>query len=419
MDKLPTSASFWPVLVAALGYFVDVFDLWLFANNRIVSVRDMGVSPESLTITGAQLINAQQFGLLLGGMGWGVLGDKFGRAKVLFGSIALYSLATFANGFVTSLDQYLALRFLAGLGLAGEIGVGVTLVLETLPTDKRGLGIAIVTSIGLSGALFAALATKIMPWRSAYIFGGTLGIALLLLRWLVSESPVFLTMRHQQKRPQGSLLLLFSSYKRCVKFLGCIAIGLPLYLCFGIFVTFAPEIQKGLASPWNVEVADALMWASISLTVGDLMAGILSQWLRSRKAPIRYALCAGLFFCIACVVTTKWSSMAYLTTVSAMAFATGYWTCLITTTAEQFGTNLRSTVSAMVPNLVRASVIVMNMFFVGLNSAFTMEFSLLMLTAAVYLLAFSGLASIGETFGKELDFYEDNVEAKATKASSQ
>src|SRR5882762_615963 len=111
-----------PVIVAALGYFVDIYDLLLFSIVRRPSLSALGVPDEELFGQGEFLLQVQMGGLLLGGLIWGIMGDKRGRLSVLFGSILMYSLANIGNGFVTNVTQYAALRFIAGLGLAGELG---------------------------------------------------------------------------------------------------------------------------------------------------------------------------------------------------------------------------------------------------------------------------------------------------------
>ena len=235
-DQKNQSLMAWiTVVIAGLGYFVDVVDLWLFSNFRVASLRELGLSELEITNTGAFLINCQQSGLLLGGLLWGIMGDKRGRASVMFGSITLYSLGNILNAFVQTVPQYAALRFLTGVGLAGEIGAGITLICEILPKHQRGIGTTIMTGLGVTGAIAAALMGKYLDWRTAFFVGGVMGLALLLLRILTHDSGMFERMKSETGIKRGSLKLLFSTKDRIFRFLSCIAIGTPVFFCFGIF----------------------------------------------------------------------------------------------------------------------------------------------------------------------------------------
>src|SRR6187549_2039713 len=274
-----------PVIVAALGYFVDIYDLLLFSIVRKSSLSYLGVPEEQLLSQGEYLLRMQMAGLLFGGIIWGIMGDKKGRLSVLFGSILLYSLANIANGFATTVDQYAWLRLIAGIGLAGELGAGVTLVSETLPTNLRGYATAIIASVGLMGAVLANFISKIFDWQIAYFIGGGLGLMLLIARVSVFESGIFLkTMEKNIER--GNFLQLFQKWVRLKKFLGCIFIGLPIWFVIGILVTFSPEFAVSLNINGKIIAGDAVMFAYIGLAVGDLVSGFLSQALRSRKKVV-------------------------------------------------------------------------------------------------------------------------------------
>jgi putative MFS transporter len=401
-----TSAAWMAVFVAALGYFVDVFDMWLFSIYRVQSLTDMGYSGEELTNLGVTLINWQQAGFLIGGFFWGVLGDKFGRSSVMFGSIAVYSLATFLNSFVTEISQYEILRLLAGFGLAGEIGAGITLVAELLPQKSRGWGTTIVTGLGVSGAAAAAYAGKIMHWKDAYVLGGVMGFMLLILRVLVHESGLYSKTKNVSGLERGSLRLLFSEKERIFKFISCILIGVPIYLTFGIFVTFSPEIIKAFGINEAVVVADTMLYASIALTIGDLLAGVFSQLLKSRKKPLFIFIAIAGIASIVLALGNFSSVFTYSVLVGITGLFTGYWACMITLTTEQFGTNLRATVTTIVPNLVRASTILLSTFF-GLYKGFWgIPLTILVMTVAVYGLSFISLFNLKETFHRDLDFHE-------------
>ncbi len=398
--------AWFAVLVAGLGYFVDVFDMWLFSNLRVQSLTALGVPADQLTVVGASLINWQQFGFLLGGFCWGIMGDKRGRASVMFGSILLYSLANVLNAFVTSVPQYAALRFITGFGLAGEIGAGITLISELLPKGKRGYGTTIVTGLGVSGAIAAAMAGSYLDWRHAYIIGGITGLCLLFLRFMVHESGMFSKMDQKGGIPRGSLKMLFGSPERIARFLGCILLGVPIYLCFGILATFSPEIAAAIGIEGKLTVPEVMLFASVGITLGDVGAGLLSQWLRSRKIPIAIFVTLGLVGTLYIALGGPKTASAYCYAVGIVGIFSGYWACLITATAEQFGTNLRATVTTAVPNLVRASVIPLNILFIWLKPDTGVLTAVLILTIGVYILTFAALIYLRESFHRDLDFYE-------------
>lgn len=272
-----------PVIVAALGYFVDIYDLLLFSIVRRPSLISMGVPEDQLFQKGEFLLQSQMTGLLVGGLIWGIMGDKRGRLSVLFGSILLYSLANIANGFVTTVDQYAILRFIAGIGLAGELGAGVTLVSETLPSNLRGYGTTIIATVGLMGAVVANFIWKTTEnWQLCYFIGGGLGLLLLIARISVFESGIFLQIK-QKKVERGNFLQLFKKRSRLIKFLGCIFIGLPIWYAIGILITFSPEFAKALSITGNIVAGDAVMFSYLGLAAGDLSSGFISQKIGSRK----------------------------------------------------------------------------------------------------------------------------------------
>jgi putative MFS transporter len=402
-------SSWWvwtTVVVAALGYFVDVADLWLFSNFRVASLQDLGLSGEAVTNTGAFLLNCQQAGLLLGGVVWGVMGDKKGRASVMFGSILLYSLGNILNSFVTSVPQYALLRFITGVGLAGEIGAGITLVCEILPKEKRGIGTTFVTGLGVAGAILAALMGKYLEWRTAFLVGGLMGLSLLFLRVLTHDSGMFQKMSVEQGIRRGSLKLLFSNRATAVRFLGCIAAGMPIYLTFSVFAVFSPELAPAVGVTEPINVADVMLFVSVGLTIGDVLAGVMSQILKKRKLPL--VILIGLT-CITAVVIVSGlfpSRMGYQVLAGLLALFSGYWACLITTSAEQFGTNIRATVTTMVPNLVRATAIPITTLFVCLKEYVSIQNTAWLLIVLVFAGAFWGVSRLRETFHSELDYYE-------------
>jgi putative MFS transporter len=395
------------VIVAALGYFVDVVDLWLFANFRVASLRDLGLGPEEITNTGAYLLNCQQAGLLLGGVLWGIMGDKRGRASVMFGSILLYSVGNILNAFVQTVPQYAFLRFVTGLGLAGEIGAGITLVCELLPRTQRGLGTTFVTGLGVGGAVAASLMGKFLEWRSAFLVGGVMGLVLLSLRMLTHDSKMFEQMRAHSDVSRGSLRLLLCRKSAFIRFIACIAVGAPVYLSVAIFATFSPEVARALGIAEPIVVPDVLLCISVGMTIGDVGAGLLSQMLRQRKLPLGILIVLTGITSVVITAGVFNSRVSYMALVGLLGLFSGYWACLLTTSAEQFGTNIRATVTTMVPNLVRATTIPITIAFVTLKETMAIQHTLWILVVAVFCAALWGLSHLRETFHTDLDYYEE------------
>lgn len=393
------------VLVAALGYFVDIYDLILFSIIRVRSLQDLQVPPERLLDTGALLLNMQMGGMLVGGLFWGVLGDKRGRLSVLFGSIFLYSAANIANAFVGSVEQYALLRFIAGVGLAGELGAGITLVSEVMSKESRGYGTTIVASVGITGAVVAALVGDLFGWRVAYIVGGCMGIALLLLRIGVFESGMFEQVKSTQTS-RGNFLSLFATRERAIKYVSVILIGVPIWYVVAILVTFSPELGRaaGMTTPPNA--GRAVMFCYIGLAIGDLASGMLSQFMRSRKKVALIflgltTLMIGVYF----LPGPKSLTMFYWLCVG-LGFATGYWAIFVTIASEQFGTNIRATATTTVPNFVRGAVVPLTLAFQALKGPLGITASGALVGAVALVLAFIALRGLEETFGKDLDYVE-------------
>lgn len=394
-----------PVIVAALGYFVDIYDLLLFSIVRIPSLRSIGVPDDQLLDKGVLLINIQMAGMLIGGIFWGVLGDRKGRLSVLFGSIVLYSLANIANGFVTNINQYVVLRFIAGIGLAGELGAGITLVAEILPKQIRGYGTAIVASIGVLGAVLAYFIADIYDWRIAYFIGGGLGLALLVLRFNVFESGVFKAVKEKHVS-RGNFFMLFTSRKRCIKYLRCIMIGLPIWFVIGILITFSPEFGRAIGITQPIEAGKAVMFSYIGLSLGDMTSGLLSQFLKSRrKVVIIFILLTSA--ATAFYLLQPWHSAAiFYSLCGLLGFAIGYWALFVTIAAEQFGTNLRATVATTVPNFVRGSVNLFTPLFLWGARETNVISSAGMVACLAIALALMAVWKMEETFFKDLDYTE-------------
>src|SRR5512141_2471445 len=396
-----------PVIVAALGYFVDIYDLVLFSIVRVPSLRSLGLSGQELIDNGVYLLNMQMAGMLIGGILWGVLGDLKGRLKIMFGSIFLYSIANIANGMVTSLPAYAALRFIAGIGLAGELGAGITLVSEVLHTSIRGYGTMLVASVGVSGAILANIIANTYDWRNAFIIGGVLGLVLLITRISVTESGMFRTMNTKRGIRKGNLLALFSERKRFFRYLNSIMIGVPIWFVVGILITFSPEFAKTFGTTGTVSAGNAVMFCYLGLVFGDLSSGLLSQAFKSRKKAVLLFLFLTIGAIALYFLQGSQSPSFFYGVCLALGYASGYWAIFVTVAAEQFGTNLRATVATTVPNFVRGMVVPITLLFQLFRKYLGLEGGALAVGALCIAAAFIALASLDETFHKDLDYYEE------------
>jgi len=393
------------VVVGALGYFVDIYDLLLFSIVRVQSLRAIGVADADLLPVGVLLLNAQMIGLLLGGILWGVLGDRRGRVSVLFGSIALYSVANIANAFVTDVETYAVLRFVAGVGLAGELGAAVTLVAETLPANARGYGTAVVGGVGILGAVAAAIVGGAFAWQVAYLVGGGMGLVLLVVRFKLVESGLWRSVERSDAR-KGDLRLLFGHPERLARYAACVLVGLPIWFVVGVVVTFSPELSTELRVTGPVSAGDAILWCYVGLAVGGFGLGAASQRLRSRWWTVFVALGLTAATVFATLLARGQSPAAFYGLCAAMGLAAGYWTVFITIAAEQFGTNLRATVATTVPNFIRGSVVPITLAFSALAPLLGLWRSAMAVGAACLLVSLVALRSLPETHGKDLDYLE-------------
>ena len=411
-----------PVIVAALGYFVDIYDLLLFGIVRIKSLKEIGVAATEVFDKGELLLQIQMGGLLVGGIIWGTMGDKRGRLSVLFGSILLYSLANIANGFVTSFEQYAVLRFIAGLGLAGELGAGVTLVSESLPKHLRGYGTTIIAAVGLLGAVLAYYISEWYLWRTAYFIGGGLGLILLVTRVSVFESGIFLETKTKDVR-RGNFFQLFQNAVRAKKFIGCILIGLPLWFVIGILITFSPEISKALSIEGDVAAGRAIMISYLGLTLGDVLSGLSSQYFKTRKKVAAvFILLTCCFIVFYLFIPIKTVSFFY-TVCFILGVGIGYWALFVTIAAEQFGTNLRATAATTVPNFIRGTVIPLTLSFKYIRDSFKQAllptlgetqakalgiiYGALLIGIVTIVIALIALHAVDETYGRDLNFEEE------------
>jgi MFS family permease len=386
------------VLVAALGYFVDIYDLLLFAIIRVQSLLDLGVAEADLLAVGADLIAWQMGGMLVGGVLWGILGDRRGRLSVLFGSIAMYSIANIANGLVDTVEAYAVWRFIAGVGLAGELGAGVTLVSEVMSKEARGYGAMIISAVGIMGAVVGALVGDLFSWRIAYFVGGGMGIALLVLRIGVAESGMFQQVR-EAGVSRGNFLMFFTSRERFLRYLSVILIGIPMWYIVGILITFAPELGRAMGMVDIPVAGQAVMWCYAGASLGSLACGALSQRWRTRTGVVRLtmvfgAACIVLFFAFAGTSLVVFYTITFL-----LGLSCGYWAVFVLMASELFGTNIRATAATTAPNFVRGSLVLMTAGFSGLAASVGVQTSAVIVGAVTLLVAFAALSRLEDTYG--------------------
>lgn len=397
------------VVVAALGYFVDIYDLLLFTIVKKSSMMGVGATASTMLVDSTKVINWQMFGLLLGGIIWGVMGDKKGRLSVLFGSIILYSIANFFTAYIENVNQYAAARFVAGLGLAGELGAGITLVSELMPKTKRGIGTSLVAGIGLSGAVVAYFTYKISgDWRLCYKIGGGLGILLLLLRVSVAESGMFKQVKEMNVQ-RGNFLAFFTNWKRFRKYALAILIGLPTWYVIGILVNQSDKFGSALYGSTTLDSGRSIMFAYAAIAIGDIAVGFICQYFKSRKKGLflYYMLCIASLFVF---FSSANNSDARMYAICALlGFSTGFWAIFITMGAEQFGTNLRATAATTIPNMVRGALPLINMMFLDLfqkKLGHTLIWSGIVTGIIVMAITLIAFYFTEETYHKDLDYLE-------------
>jgi putative MFS transporter len=395
-----------PVVVAAFGFFIDVYDLLLFSIIRKASLADLGLNPEEIFTSGEFLIGVQMFGLLIGGIFWGILGDKRGRLTVLFGSILVYSLANAANGLVQNTTQYAWLRFIAGFGLAGELGAGVTLIIELLPKEKRGIGAAIVAGFGILGAVMAFFVNRFLDWRMCFFAGGIMGLLLLALRIRIFESSLFDQLKTQTVS-RGNFLMFFNNRSRFVRYVRCVLIGIPAWFIIGVLVTFSDKFGAyfGIA---DVDPGKAVMFTYLFIAFGDLTVGLLSNLLKSRKKVlfIFYGITSVFMFLF--FTQSGGTADGMYMICAGLGYGAGFTVVYITMSAEQFGTNLRATAAVSIPNMVRGALPLILLLFHFLSDRTDNLLTGAIITASILLLtAVTASIFTEETFGKNLDFIEE------------
>ncbi|MES2731340.1 MAG: MFS transporter [Bacteroidota bacterium] len=394
------------VIVSALGFFVDVYDLLLFGIIRKPSLADLGLTDAQVLTQGEMIISIQMVGLLLGGVLWGMLGDKKGRLKVLFGSILLYSVANILNGMVTNTTQYAILRFIAGVGLAGELGAGITLVSELLPKEKRGVAAAMIASFGILGAVTAFFMKELFHWRVCYYIGGGLGLVLLMLRVSVNESTLYTQVKTKVVE-RGNFLMFFTSKERFIRYLRCVLIGLPAWYIIGVLITFSDQFGIAFGIP-NIDPGKAIMIQYLAIAFGDLSVGLLSQRLKSRKKALFIFYGITVFFLILFFAQSGGNENTFYLICAGLGYGTGFTVVYITMSAEQFGTNLRATAAISIPNMVRGSLPLILLLFQFTRKLFGSYITGGWVTGAILIIiAVLAAWKMEETFGKELNFIEE------------
>jgi MFS transporter, putative metabolite:H+ symporter len=398
------------VVIAALGYFVDIYDLLLFGIVRTTSLTDLGITGEANRNQGEFLISMQMYGMLFGGIFWGILGDRKGRLSVLFGSIITYSIANIANGMVHSIEAYAFWRLVAGIGLAGELGAGITLVTESLPKDKRGYGTMIVAAVGLTGAVMANIVYQFFgDWRLCYYAGGVLGLLLLFLRIGARESFMYQDISHQYTK--GNFLALFTDRARLVRYAQCVLIGIPLWFIVGILITFSPEFAKALhvIDADTIRAGHAIAWCYGGLVAGDICTGLLSQLLKSRKKVMYIFFALNFIMVLIYLNATGISANLFYLLCMFMGFSVGYWVIFVTIAAEQFGTNIRATVTTTVPNFVRGSlplILLLYQYFRDDIFQGNIIRAAMIVSIILSVIALITLWRMSETFHKDLNYGE-------------
>ena len=416
MNKQTTSIFNIAVLVAALGYFVDIYDLLLFNIVRVKSLTDLiGNDDVLIKSKGEFIISIQMIGLLLGGIIWGIMGDKKGRLSVLFGSIILYSVANIANGFVQTTNQYALVRFIAGVGLAGELGAGITLVTELVTKEKRGLSTSLVAGIGLTGAVVAYFISENFHWRTCYFIGGGLGFCLLLLRIAVFESGMFTEVK-KLNVVKGNFFMFFNNKRRFKKYMFAILIGLPTWYVIGVLIAFSNNFGKAFGIAETVVPAKSTMYAYIAISAADLLIGFVSHWLRSRKKALYLFYVFTIIAIIFYFNQYNGTAAGMYVMCAALGFATGFWALFVTMAAEQFGTNLRATAATTAPNMVRGSLPLTLLLFNGLQSLLKSTWQQTQSQAYINAAIITGIIVMAisitaayfteETFGKDLNYVE-------------
>lgn len=399
-----------PVIVGSLGFFVDIYDLLLYNIVRRASFTELGVAETAMKNTGEDILMLQMLGLVIGGICWGILGDKRGRKSVLFGSILLYSVATIANGFVQTTEQYTLLRFIAGLGLAGELGASITLTSELLPREKRGIAATIIATSGVMGTITAYIVYRVSGenWRLCYFIGGGMGLALLFLRVKVLESGMYDAIKKKQVE-LGNFLMFFTSRERLLRYVKGILIGLPVWYIIGVLISFSDEFARQFKIT-GFDQPTALMLQYVALAFGDMSAGFISNYIKSRRKTlfIFYGI-TGFFLLLFFALKGGGNAFNMYLLCMGLGFGSGISVLYITMSAESFGTNLRATAAISIPNLVRGLLPLIIILFKWLRSGSMFhDYVTAAWVTGIIIMVVGALSvfSVKETWGVDLSYTE-------------
>lgn len=406
-DRNRRSGLVLAVIAAALGYFVDLYDIVLFGVVRIESLKAIGVTGDDLITKGILLLNLQFIGMLIGGVVWGVIGDKLGRKVALLSTITMYSLANVLNGFVTDIGSYAVLRFVAGVGLAGELGAGITLVSEILPKNYRGYGTTVISFLGLVGALTASFVGSAFEWRVAYFVGGGMGLMVLALRFFTLRESEIFEAQKGSSHARGDIMLFVRSRRLLVKLLAVIAVGVPIWYVSGIVITFSPEFGAALGLDRPVTAAETLKWQAIGLAVGSGLSGIVSEMLKNRRKVVWFCFLLMAALTTAVLTMSGMTADRFMMLVLVIGLGQGYWTVFLTMAAENFGTNIRATVATSVPNFVRSMVVPMSLWLNAIRGDMGLINGALLIGGVVFVVASISLASLRETYGTDINYIDE------------
>lgn len=396
------------IILAAAGYFVDIYDLLIFSSERVESLEEIGVPVQNMKSVALMLQNYQMAGLIAGGFIFGMLADKLGRVRVLFASILLYSFANLGNAFVTTVPVFAAFRFIAGLGLAGELGIALSWISESLQRNQRTIATMIVSAIGLCGGITAAIVSSLLHWQTSYIIGGLMGLLLLGFRITVQESELYKKTKHESLQ-KGNLIQLFSNKSQMARFTLCVLSGAPSFIFMSIYVTLAPEFATAFNITGKISVSHAIMVYLIAFTVSDILCGLLSRMLQQRKAALLIyvmiqTLAVGFFFLVPPITSTD----LYMRCVF-LGFSVGYWGILITNSLEQFGTNIRATVATSTSNLIRGITIPATIVFSLVASSLGIIASGMIIGFSLIAISVISILLLEDKFENDLNFAEVKV----------
>jgi MFS family permease len=309
---------------------------------------------------------------------------------------------------VQTVPQYTLMRFIAGIGLAGELGASITLVSEMLPKEKRGIAASIIASVGVCGAVTAYFVYQVfLDWRLCYYIGGIMGLLLLLLRANVMESGLYGRIK-QTNVQRGNFLMLFNNRDRFLRYLKAVVIGLPVWYVIGVLITFSDKFAREFGIE-GIDPGKAIMYQYVAIGIGDLSAGLLSNYLKSRKKAwyVFFSILAVFIILYFLQGGGRGSTQTMYLLCGGLGFGAGFSVLYITMSAEQFGTNLRASTAISIPNVVRGFLPLIILLHRGLRNL-TGDYITGGWMTGIIIMSMALLAAwhTRETFGKDMDFVE-------------